>query len=253
MLLGNYSVVNKNPGRDFGRGEMRTLWKDSTFRNRFYSESNVAGVSTTASLPNGYRNEYVWLLAPKNGSLSTYYLNVGTGTISSSNLAGGLNAVGSLSGIGTISNAALGLIASAVAALSGSGTISNAALGASLNAVATLAGQGNVSGSLGALAGLTAALIGQGTLTSTVSAKGNVTADISSFTELSPENLARAVWNALAAGFDTAGTMGEKLNDAGSASNPWSDTSTYGVGTKGRLLQDAADNAEVTQGKVDQL
>lgn len=53
-----------------------------------------------------------------------------------------------------------------------------------------------------------------------------------------PGSLASAVWNSLAASFDEAGTMGEKLNDAGSASNPWSDTTTYGSGTKGKLLQD---------------
>jgi hypothetical protein len=39
--------------------------------------------------------------------------------------------------------------------------------------------------------------------------------------------------------------MGEKLNDAGSASNPWADTSDYGAGTKGALLKNAADSAEL--------
>jgi len=41
------------------------------------------------------------------------------------------------------------------------------------------------------------------------------------YTELSPQSLSAAVWNSAAAGYDTPGTMGEKLNDAGSASNPW--------------------------------
>jgi hypothetical protein len=36
-------------------------------------------------------------------------------------------------------------------------------------------------------------------------------------------DIAQAVWAATAAGFNTAGTMGEKLNDAGSASNPWTE------------------------------
>ena len=36
-------------------------------------------------------------------------------------------------------------------------------------------------------------------------------------------DIAQAVWQAQAAGFNTAGTMGEKLNDAGSASNPWTE------------------------------
>ena len=244
MLLGNYSVVNKNPGRDFGRGEMRTLWKESTFRNRYYSESNVANVSVRSSLPDGYRDNKTWLLAPKDGGLSSYYQNVGTGTINSGNLAGGRNAEAALDGTGTITDAALGLIASAVATLAGIGDLTADIAGA-LNASATLAGAGDLTGALGALADAVATLIGTGTISADASALGNVTADITPFTELSPENLARAVWNAVAASYDTAGTFGEKLNDAGSASNPWTDTSTYGAGTKGKLLQDAADNAEL--------
>ena len=38
------------------------------------------------------------------------------------------------------------------------------------------------------------------------------------YTELSPENLARAVWDALATQFNDAGTMGNKLNAASSGS-----------------------------------
>ena len=36
------------------------------------------------------------------------------------------------------------------------------------------------------------------------------------YTELSPENLARAVWDALATQFNETGTMGSKLNTASS-------------------------------------
>jgi hypothetical protein len=39
--------------------------------------------------------------------------------------------------------------------------------------------------------------------------------------------------------------VGEKINDAGSAGNPWSDTTSYPIGTKGALLQQAADDAEL--------
>jgi hypothetical protein len=40
---------------------------------------------------------------------------------------------------------------------------------------------------------------------------------------LSTANVGQAVWAALAAANNNAGTMGEKLNDAGSASNPWTE------------------------------
>jgi hypothetical protein len=56
-----------------------------------------------------------------------------------------------------------------------------------------------------------------------IRAIGHMAGDISPFTALSPENLAAAVWNAAAAGANAPGTMGEKLNDAGSGTNPWTE------------------------------
>jgi hypothetical protein len=49
----------------------------------------------------------------------------------------------------------------------------------------------------------------------TVRATGNLSGDITPFTELSPQNLAAAVWETIAADFNEAGTMGKLLNDAG--------------------------------------
>jgi hypothetical protein len=48
----------------------------------------------------------------------------------------------------------------------------------------------------------------------------SIEVEITPFTELSPQNLANAVWSAIAASNNEVGSMGEKLNDAGSASNP---------------------------------
>ncbi|MCJ7831479.1 MAG: hypothetical protein MUP86_03035, partial [Dehalococcoidia bacterium] len=39
----------------------------------------------------------------------------------------------------------------------------------------------------------------------------------------STEGIARALWSSVAATNNLPGTMGEKLNDAGSASNPWTE------------------------------
>ena len=61
---------------------------------------------------------------------------------------------------------------------------------------------------------------GSGTisLTGTSNLKGllSLSGEFTPFTELSPENLARAVWEALAAEYNDAGTMGSKLNTASS-------------------------------------
>jgi hypothetical protein len=48
-------------------------------------------------------------------------------------------------------------------------------------------------------------------------------ANILSYGDLTPEGIRDSVWNAVAASFNAPGTMGEKLNDAGSAANPWTE------------------------------
>ena len=70
----------------------------------------------------------------------------------------------------------------------------------------------------------------------------SLSGDITPFTELSPENLAAAVWNAVATDYNDAGSMGEKLNDAGSAGNPWASAAVDNndPGTMGEKLHDAS-------------
>lgn len=55
----------------------------------------------------------------------------------------------------------------------------------------------------------------------------------------SENSIAEAIWGSLAASFNAAGTMGEKINDAGSGGDPWATaTSTYTTpGTFGYLVQ----------------
>lgn len=48
-----------------------------------------------------------------------------------------------------------------------------------------------------------------------------------------------------------SGVLPQDIDDIRQA--VWSDSDIYAVGEKGRVLDDAGDNAEVTQGKVDQL
>jgi len=68
-----------------------------------------------------------------------------------------------------------------------------------------------------------------------------MTASFGGAEPLSPEGLARAVWEALAADYNTAGTMGEKLNGAGSAGNPWTEVieGTYTAGQIMRIMSAA--------------
>lgn len=226
MLLGNYNVFNKNPGHAIGGPTDPTLWLKNGSLNMFYTgDHNVSGETNKSSFNNGYIPPYSWVLAPKAGGLSSCNEINGNGEITG-NLAKGINISSTLTGSGSLS-AGLSMVVSAVAILTGSGALS-AAMTGKVEMAATLAGDGDLSGALGALSNCIATLTGTGSVTANLRGTANLEADITPFTTLSPENLAAAVWNALAADFNNAGTMGEKLNDAGSAGDPWStSTTTY--------------------------
>lgn len=66
----------------------------------------------------------------------------------------------------------------------------------------------------------------------------SLSGDITPYTELSPQSLAAAVWNSVASEFDESGTMGQKLNAAGTAGDPWTQAlpGAYAPGTAGYIL-----------------
>lgn len=110
---------------------------------------------------------------------------------------------------GTISSANLGLILSAVATLSGIWGLSADVVGA-LNASATLAGSWDMTGSLGALAWAVATLSGSGTMNNDITALAFLSADIYvNQSEASVQQIVDGVWNALAASYNTSGSMWE--------------------------------------------
>lgn len=188
------------------------------------SQATDGTVAYKSSVPYGNYPPNCWLLAVRAGGIASRGRKVaGSGTFTAG-IAGGKNATANLSGSGGLSPAPSGqLVVSGTAALSGSGSIANADLRAILQASAALSGSGSLSATSTAIGYLLAALSGSGSLSAPNYATGELAADIQPFTELSPQSLAAAVWQALSAEFDEAGTMGEKLNDAGSAANPWTE------------------------------
>lgn len=115
------------------------------------------------------------------------------------------------------------LVISMAIAMTGSGTLSASIVGL-LNMSIDLEGSGDLSADLFGIASMLIALEGSGDLDATIAAYGNMEIDIVvTGTGLTTANVGQAVWSALAASNDEAGTMGEKLNDAGSAANPWTE------------------------------
>jgi len=204
----------------------------------FYSgDHRVSSVTDRSSKPNGQRPPYSWILAPKTGMISTFNDLVGTGNISSAQGQAGLFATATLSGVGTISNASLGLIVQMLATLSGVGGLTAGIIG-QIQATATIAGTGNLSATISALAGLTATLVGTGNISATALGRGNMAADIYvNSGAASTQQLVNAIWDELTSAHTTAGTFGKAMTDAGSAGNPWTDTTDYAAGTKGADLK----------------
>ncbi len=124
----------------------------------------------------------------------------------------------------------------------------NMSLGLSLST--TLTGTGALTPSMSLLVGMIANLTGSGAITANLKGIARLEASIFVNSGTATVNeLVDGVWEALAADHNNSGTMGEKLNGAGSAGNPWTDTTTYGAGTKGALLQNAADDADTAANK----
>jgi hypothetical protein len=189
-------------------------------RNLFMGEADM---SYTASIPDGTRHPVAWLMPQKAGGLRTFNNVNGTGTISASILSVKLleaviDGEGNLTAFGS-------LLVQALANITGSGGVSDADLLAFLAMVAAIGGSGDAEGTATGLAELLATLTGSGTLEdSVISGIAELIADlVVTGTGLTAGDVASAVWSSVASANDIAGSMGEKLNDAGSASNPWTE------------------------------
>ena len=239
-LIGNYRVLNKNPGRSIG-GDLaffRSNWNKPTFSQARFLGDNALGNDYKSSKYLGYVHPYTQGLALKDGGLASFGRILGDGNVSAANLAGGRNGQAGLTGSGDITNANLGLVVSAIATLAGTGTLTVDATG-KLDAAATLAGTGDVVGSLQALGALISDLTGQASLNVDISAQGSLSADINVTGDLlTTANVAASVWNALAASFNEAGTMGNKVNSSASAGDPWSTPlpGSYPTGSAGKIV-----------------
>jgi len=223
MILANYAQQNRNTIREFGIGFTNPLaqFKPAHFASLTTSADASCSLSLSA-FNNGYNTHYAWWPAMKPGGLASTLNIEGDGGITANALAVKL-AEADLTGSGDL--AAVGsLIVQLIADLTGSGSISSADLKAFLQAVAALTGSGTAAGTASGLGALIAALTGAGTVSPTLTGTGELDADlVVTGTGLTTANVGQAVWAAIASANNATGTMGEKLNDAGSASNPWTE------------------------------
>jgi hypothetical protein len=209
------------PGRNYGtvsgialQTGMIPLWKAGRAQTGAFGEF--------AGQPDGTLHPVSWLMGLYPGRISSR--NIGaTFTLDDLAVVSGKNAVGSTDITFTVGPSQLNLVVSAV----GNADITFTLTGL-LQSVAPASGNADINFTVGpATLGALAGVFGNVTVTiaadGTIRAIGNLSGAITPYTELSPQNLAAAVWEALASAYNAPGSMGEKLNDAGSAANPWTE------------------------------
>jgi hypothetical protein len=184
-------------------------------------------------------------MAYKGGGLSSYNSVNGEGDLTG-HLSMGVALEAALEGAGEISNAELALIVQLAAALTGSGTISSATLQAVASLSAALSGSGEISAAaLSLIVSLEADLSGSGEIAGNLKGLAHLAADIVvTGSGLTESGIATAVWSALAASNNDPLTMGEKLNSAASAGDPWGTAlpGAYSAGSAGHIVGNRLDS-----------
>jgi hypothetical protein len=233
----NSSIFSALPLRYIGGtpGNFRQLWGRTELRNQSVGQ----GISSKlAGVPYGHLAPSSWCLPYKAGAISSFTDCRITVTPGNLNLAAGRNIVGDTTVTITVNNALLELVVSAVGSVDITFSLS-ANLAAALSAVGNAPITFTVNNAtLGAIIDAVASTLITISSSATIRATGTLAGDITPFTELSPQSLAAAVWEALSAEYNTPGSMGNKLNSAASAGDPWTTPlpGSYAAGEAGFIL-----------------
>lgn len=230
MLIGESVRLAGNSGQYWGANIYGVL-RPQPSAWRLFDAGQAAIVSVTDGgngLPAATESPVAWCLPQRGGMLAVNIPIGGLGSVTAG-LSLGRALSAALSGNGDISAAALSLVVQLNASLNGQGNLT-AALNSTISLAANLAGQGDLTAVLGLIAFLNADLSGNGNLTAALRGTASLAANLTaSGTALTTQNVAEAVWNALATQYDQPGTMGEKLNDAGGSGNPWNTVIAAGI------------------------
>lgn len=191
-----------------------------TGANRNMINASNAGVSQTSGVPNGHRPPSAWVMPQKSGGLSSRYNITGSGSVAAAGQAG-RNMDGTIAGSGGVDSSLtfLGLIVTIAATLgqvTGAGGISSATMSAISSLIATISGTSSVTATAAGLADLVAMLEGEGFVVPNNTALMDIGATLRGYSDLTPEGLRDAVWNAILTNYPDTGTAGNTLSLAGS-------------------------------------
>ena len=250
-LIGNNSILNRLPIRQFG-GTISSRYVGaetpaSCYKNRYTHLT----WSKAYGNPPGHSHPMAWIMPLIEGGMISKQISAG-GTVTTANTNLGLQITGSSSATGAITSSTMQIIIDLTAALAASGALTSANMSILANITASLAATGSITtADLSIIIGMTASLAASGTISlSTLTQTLPITASISNAAagQATPEQIAAAVWNAILADYNSAGSTGAALGDAGGAGNPWSalladnnDPNTFGervqkLLTKGQFI-----------------
>lgn len=241
MLLQNLTRNNRLNGRPTGVGVHLAQNFKMPNKLNFLTQGDYENASKVknSSLPTGTQVPYTYLMGMGK---STVELSASTTIGGSSSIVAGLtNGLGlsaDLSGSGSLSGT-VSLLYLLSANLSGSSSLT-ANLSSALGLSANLSGGGSLSATIKLLQAMTANLSGSSSLTANMKQTISMEADIYvNSSQATVNQIVAGVWGAVAADFNASGTMGQKLNGAGSAGDPWTtDLSSYNTAdTAGLILK----------------
>jgi hypothetical protein len=257
MLICNYSYINQICGHCHS-GVTNPVWIIAPHTMRGYfglaQDSDVIEQIKRDSFPTGTNPPYCLIMGDKGGLLTSTTTISGVGS-QVSGLSMGKACEAALSGSGTITDAQLSLIIQLAADLSGDGTITTAALVGVVSLAASLDGAGDLTAGLSVIAYMNAVLAGTSDVDAALRGTLSMAADIYvNQSEAEVQQLVAGVWDALSATYNNPGTMGEALNSAGTAGDPWITAlpGAYVAGSAGNIIGNMSASA-IADAVLDEL
>lgn len=251
MLVNNGVRVGGGPGRFLGGAHAvnvdRQRWSQSGAMRNF---ARGCSYGYLVSIPSAASHPSAWLLPNKSGAMACF-----TGCNGSSDASISIDMGKDLAGEAAGTGAALDAQMSLVVPLAGTAAGEGGTLALVITGTIGLAGEASGISTAVMPLSLIVDIGGTAPGTGDGSAIINCFAHMEGSTEvateaLTAEQVAAAVWSSLTAQFNAAGTMGQALNGAGTAGDPWTaNLSSYAPGTAGDALANVLDlDAEIHPG-----
>lgn len=214
--VGNGTRLTSNPNRVMmGPSNLNDILGARNLLARKNIATHDPVVTKLASVPSGTEAPVSWQPAIKNGGLASFTGFRSTHTVTPP-LIMGMFVEASLAGVHTLTSNATLIVSMAAELLCVHST--SADIFSVANLAATLANSGEITASLNLIAycvsAMTQSHVMTPNMTGVASMGANITTDITTG-DLTASEVAAAVWNSLAATFNSTGTMGELLNSGG--------------------------------------